>query len=93
MNDRIKELQREIELEKSKMTNCNHEFGKPYYNPDTKTEPYGFRQVAHGSDIWTEAEGYREVKVDRWSRKCKKCGFEEHTNKQKPIIQGYEPDF
>jgi len=93
MNDKVRQLQKEIEVEKRRIANCKHNFCKAYYNPDTKMEPYGFKQVAHGSDVWTEAEGYREVTVDRWTRKCEKCGFEEHTNKQKPIIKGYEPDF
>lgn len=93
MNDKIKQLQAEIEREREKMRNCNHDFDKPFYNPETKMEPTGFRQVAQGSDIWTESTGYTEKSIPRWTRKCKICGKEEHTYKEKPIIKGYEPDF
>ena len=36
--------------------------------------------------LWHEPEGYRDVKKDRWTRKCKIC--EEHTYNQKPVISG-----
>lgn len=93
MNDKINELRRQIEIEETKIRNCNHDFGVAYYNPTTERKPYGYRIVAQGSDVWGESEGYRDVKVDRWTRKCKLCGFEQHTDKQKPIISGYEPNF
>jgi hypothetical protein len=93
MNDKIKKLQEEIEREKRIISNCKHTFGKSYYNPTTKNEGYGYKMVAQGSDVWGEYQGYREVNVDRWSRKCTDCGFEEHTFEQKPIVTGYEPNF
>jgi hypothetical protein len=92
MNDKIKELQKQIELEKSKMANCNHTFGKPFYNPDTKKEGYGSVQDGAGSDPHWSFEGYHDVEVPRWTRKCE-CGFEEHTYKRKDIVVGSEPDF
>jgi len=93
MNDNIRKLQEQIEAEKRKISNCNHVFDNSFYNPETIREPYGFKTVGQGSDVWTEPEGYRDVKKDRWTRKCKVCGFEEHTHSQKPIVSGYEPDF
>jgi len=93
MNDKIKELQRQIREEENNIRNCDHEWGDTYSNPETIRVPYGYKSVAHGSDIWIEAEGYRDETKPRWSRKCEKCGKVEHTYKQKPIIKGYDADF
>lgn len=93
MNDKIRQLQEQIDVERSRIANCDHNFGKPYSNPETKQEGYGYRMVGHGSDVWGEYEGYRPVEVPRWTRKCSICGHEEHTYKQKPIISGHEPSF
>jgi hypothetical protein len=93
MNDKIRQLQKEIELEKYKISNCNHTFGKPYYNPDSEMVGYGSVQDGRGSDPHWSYAGYHEVEKPRWSRKCTSCGFEEHTFKQKPIITGTEPAF
>ena len=93
MNDNIKRLQEQIEAEKRKISNCKHEFDKAFYNAETVREPYGYRMVGQGSDVWHEPEGYRDVKKDRWTRKCKVCGFEQHTHIQKAIVSGYEPSF
>lgn len=93
MNDRIKELQREIEAERSRIQNCKHDFGKVIFDPETVMEGYGSVQDGAGSDPHWSYAGYRETKKDRWSRKCKICGSVEYTNKQEPIIKGYEPKF
>ena len=92
MNDNIRRLQEQIEAEKRKISNCQHDFDKPFYNSETTLEPYGYNVVARGSDVHYE-NAYRKVKKDRWTRKCKICGFEQHTYKQKPIISGHEPSF
>ncbi len=92
-NERIKQLQSEIESEKRKIQNCKHAFNKAYYNPEIVSEPYGYEMKPQGSDVYYEPTGYRDVKKDRWTRKCTICGNEEHTNKQKPITTGYEPSF
>ena len=93
MNDNIKKLQEQIEAEKRKINNCNHDFDKPFYNAENVREAYGYKMVAQGSDVWHEPEGYRDVTKDRWTRICKSCGFEQHTYTQKPIISGKEPTF
>jgi len=93
MNDRIRKLQEEIDAEQRKISRCSHNFCDPYYNPETVREPYGFKLVGQGSDVWHEPEGYHDVKKDRWTRVCKTCGKEEHTNKRKPVITNYTPDF
>ena len=93
MNYNIRRLQEQIEAEKRKISNCNHDFDKPYYNAETVKEAYDYKMVANGSDIWYEPQGYHDVKKDRWTRKCKICGFEQHTYTLKPIITGHEPSF
>jgi hypothetical protein len=91
--DRINELQREIEKERRVIEHCQHVYGQPYSNPETVMEGYGSKLVAQGSDCWTDFEGYHEVQKPRWTRKCTKCGHEDHTRNKKPIVAGYEPDF
>jgi hypothetical protein len=93
MNDRIRQLQKEIEREESKIENCKHVFEKSFFNPETVKEPYGFHYEGHGSDPYLVPDGYRDVKKDRWTRKCTICGKEEHTTKLKPIISDFEPSF
>jgi len=93
MSKRIQELQREIDKEKEKIQNCIHSFDSIFYNPEKVFEPYGIKTVVMGSDIRSVHEGYREKLKDRWTRICCKCGKEQHTYKQKPIIERFEPDF
>ena len=93
MNDNIKRLQEQIEAEKRKISNCKHDFDKAFYNAETVKEGYGSVQDGAGSDPHWSYAGYRDVKKDRWTRKCKICGFEQHTYSQKPIISGHEPSF
>lgn len=93
MNEKIRKLLQEVEAQKEIMDKCKHSFNYPFYNPENSMEAYGTKMVAMGSDVWWEPEGYRQVQKDRWTRVCSKCGFEQHTDKQKPIITGQEPDF
>jgi len=93
MNDNIKRLQKQIEEEERKISNCKHDFDKPFYNAETVKEGYGSVQDGAGSDPHWSYAGFRDVKKDRWTRKCKICGFEQHTYNQKPIISGHEPSF
>jgi hypothetical protein len=93
MNDKIRELQKQIEAEKRKVANCKHDFDSAFFNPETIAVPYGSKMEHSGSDVWFVPAGYREEQKDRWSRKCKICGFEQHTYKQKPIVAGNEPSF
>ena len=93
MNDRIKEVQKQIDIEKAKIANCKHDFSSPIFNPETVREPDGYTLIGHGSDVFYEPDGYHNVTKSRWTRQCKICGVEEHTYKQKSIITGYEPEF
>lgn len=93
MNDNIKRLQAKIEAEQKKVQNCSHKFGEATYNPYIRKEPYGFKTVGHGSDVWTEPAGYMDVKKDRWTRVCTICGKEEHTDKKVAVVSNYKPDF
>ena len=91
MNEKIAKLQREIDLEREKMSSCSHEWGETFYDPEMKSEAYGSHIVATGSDVWSEPDGYAEKLIARWTRVCKKCGYEQHTDKTKPVK--YEPSF
>ena len=93
LSDKIERLKEELRIEEQKMRNCKHVFGKHFFNPKNVREAYGFKMIGHGSDVWTEPEGYHDVQKPQWTRKCTLCGYEEHTDKEKPIIVGNEPDF
>ena len=86
-----KEYEHRLAALRKEQNSCDHEWGEVKYDPKVKKEPYGYRQVAHGRDIWGEPEGYRDVEYKRWSRTCKKCGKVEYTSKQAPVK--YEPKF
>jgi len=93
MNDKIRNLEREIELEKEKMNHCDHVWNKPYSNPETIQEEYFTGNYEnHGVHHWP-ITSYRDKVIPRWTRVCEKCGKEEHTYNEKPIIKGYEPEF
>jgi len=79
INNTIEQLQQQIAAEQKKMQQCAHKFGEPFSDPETTKEPYGFKQVGHGSDVYTEAEGWKDVLVPRWTRICTICGAKEHT--------------
>jgi hypothetical protein len=92
-NDKINELQRQIESEKNKIKNCSHSFKEAIYDPETVKEGYGSVQDGAGSDPHWSYAGYRDVQKDRWSRECKICGTKQYTYKQEPVISSYQPKF
>lgn len=93
INDKIKQLQSEIAKEQEKIRNCKHQFGEAFYNPETIKEPYGYKMITQGSDVWGEPEGYRDIQKPRWTRKCSACGLEQHTYETEPIVTGTKPKF
>ena len=93
MNDKIKNLQEQIEVEKQKIDNCDHKFGEPFSNPEIKKEEYLTGEYENHGVHHHPITAFRDKTVSRWTKVCELCGREEHTNKQKPVIKGYEPDF
>jgi hypothetical protein len=92
-SEKIRQLQEEIRRNEERMRNCNHAWDKPFFNPETIREPSGYKFEVHGSDAWETPTSFHDVQKRRWTRKCLKCSFEEHTYEQKPIVTGYEPKF
>ena len=66
--DKLNELQRQIAEQKRIIDNCKHDWADTKYDPETVLEPYGCITRGQGSDVWTEAVGYHDLKKDRWSR-------------------------
>ena len=89
----IEEHQARIKALNQQIANCHHDFKDAIYDPDVVKEPYGFKTVGQGSDIWTEPTGFHDVSKARWSRECKKCGYKQYTTKSEPIISGTKPKF
>lgn len=72
------EYERKLSDLRAEQNRCCHEWGDVKYDPEIKKEPYGYRMVAQGSDVWGEPEGYRDVEHKRWSRTCKNSVAETH---------------
>lgn len=66
------EYERKLSALRAEQNRCCHEWGEVKYDPEIKKDPYGYRMVTQGSDVWGEPEGYRDVEHKRWSRTCKK---------------------
>lgn len=77
MNQKIRKLYDLIADERKKIALCNHDYDEPFYNPETTKKA----SVHMGSDIWTENVNFHDVIKPRWTRICKKCGCEDHTEK------------
>ena len=93
MNDKIRSLQRQIEEEKRLIDNCHHDWTDAFYNPTIEKRGYGSVQDGAGSDPHWSYAGYEDVSVPRWTRKCKKCGYEQHTKERAAVVSHYEPKF
>lgn len=93
LSDQLQDALRKAEEIKRQMANCKHVFKDAIYDPDTKREGYGYKMVAHGSDVWGEYEGYRDVQVPRWSRECSECGHKEYTYEQETVSVTKKPKF
>lgn len=86
MNQKILDLQKQINEEQAKIATCKHSFGKVEYDPYVTQEPYGYKLEGHGSDVYSVPEGYRAVTKDRWKRVCTVCGYIQYTEKRERIV-------
>lgn len=90
--DKIKELQKKIEIEQRAISTCSHKWDNPFYNPEDYQEPVFSHYEGRGSDP-NPVYNYYTKQKDRWSRKCSICGKIEHTYKKEPVISSYAPKF
>lgn len=95
MNKRqeIENAQSRIEQLRKEIANCKHDWKNVIFDPETVKEPYGYKTVGQGSDVWTEPTGYHDVQKNRWSRECKTCGHKEYTYTQEAVKTDYQPKF
>lgn len=94
MNEAIRKLQAQIDIEKHKIASCHHQWKASFFNPEKVREGYGFVTVGRGSDMWHEYAGYHDVEKPRWTRICRLCDKEDHTYEQVPVKPiAYEPKF
>ena len=85
LNDRIRELQAEIELEKKKMDKCSHDWYDVEYDPEKTSKGCGGHYEGCGSDPYWVFDGYETINTPRWSRTCKICGKIEYTKQQEVV--------
>ncbi len=92
MNDKIRDLEKQIEIEKNKIFNCKHVWGNVYNNPETIQEEYLTGEYENQGVHHHPLTAFRDKVIPRWTRVCEKCGKEEHTYEQEPITS-YKPKF
>lgn len=93
LQNQIKELEQKLEELKKQQRCCLHIFGTPFFNPyDSKEEYLTGQYETQGIHHWP-ITAWKDVKKDRWTRKCTKCGFEEHTESLKTVKVVQAPDF
>lgn len=78
------EFERQLRELHEEQANCNHDWTDPEYDPEITRRPSRYETVRQGSDIWERPCEWKEVSIDRWSRKCKKCGKVEYTKEAIP---------
>ncbi len=89
----IDKLQQDLQRLQEIQHRCQHLWEDATYDPETVKEGYGMHLVGHGSDPYPEYTGYRDVKKDRWSRKCSVCGKKEYTYTREAVVSSYKPKF
>ena len=83
--------ERELKELLNEQKNCNHEWNEVKFDPEIVKEPASYEYEGTGVDKWPVVTSWKEVKIPRWSRTCKKCGKTEYTKEQVPVK--YEPKF
>ena len=78
------EFERQLRELHEEQANCNHDWTDPKYDPEITRKPIKYEIVRQGSDMWERPCEWGEVSIDRWSRKCKKCGKVEYTKEAIP---------
>ncbi len=90
---RIRQLEYELSQLKAVQRTCQHSFKAPVYNPETvREERVSSMPRSQGVHLFYDT-CYVDVKKDRWSRTCSKCGFVEHTYKRVEKVVEYQPIF
>lgn len=88
----IGRLEKELAIAKEKVRTCNHDYTQPTEAIRKIPVPHfvGYRGV--GSDPEPIYEWSEQIE-NGWERKCELCGSTQYTNKTKPVVSGYNPDF
>jgi hypothetical protein len=89
LQNRINELEQQLKNLKTGQRNCGHVFGEPY---DSKEEYLTGQYETHGIHHWP-ITAWKDVRKNRWTRRCTKCGFDEHTEILKTVKVEQAPDF
>ena len=91
--NKIKQLQNEIESLKRQQSNCNHIWNDAKYDAEevsVQDDRGGYE--THGVDRWAVPSFHKETK-DRWSRECSKCGLKQYTYQNEAVVTKREPKF
>lgn len=83
--------EKELEDMYREQSACTHEWDEVRYDPEIKQEPASYEYEGAGVDKYPVVTSWKEVKIPRWSRTCKKCGKVEYTKEQ--VAVKYEPKF
>lgn len=92
--ERIDDLKRQLQSAEAEQKNCQHVWGETKYNPiyiPGYTDP-GDPPGTMGID-WRGPFHYPSKTEKRWTRICKKCGYEAHTNREETVQVITRPKF
>ena len=94
LQNRIYELEQQLKNLKVEQGRCAHTFADPFFNPYDSKEEYftGQYDETQGIHHWP-ITAWKDVRKNRWTRRCTKCGFEEHTESLKTVKVVQAPDF
>ena len=89
---KVERITQEIERAKIEIASCRHEFGKP--EPTIK-QIHDFLLSHYAGTGYDPEPIYLFIPKEEsgWTRTCGKCGYSEYSNKTRPIVTDYNPDF
>lgn len=87
----IENKEKELSQLRQQILNCKHEFYEPF--EDTYEKRIAIQENRPmGSDFFNPVTiGFKTELIPCWTRKCKKCGLKQSTEKTEPVK--YKPIF
>lgn len=94
ISEEIEQLKERLEYLQKLQDNCDHQWGKTVYDPETKeimkwVEDY----YVHMECFYKQVPTGKYETIDRWSRTCKKCGLKQYTYESEVVKVKKNPIF
>ena len=92
LTEKVSRLAKEMRDAQQQISACQNEYGVPVRASRQRLESVFDHYEPHGSDPEPIFNHYTITETG-WERTCRHCGYTEYTNKLKPVVKEYEPDF